>query len=153
MTAKCAGTAVLKWTDPDNQRKEVLVSINARSMLAATALDSLPIVDYWLNKRVFNYGDKLEVYFISSETTATIVLTAVSTISIPITVKNTRTGKYEEGEIEIAGKRALTQDVLTGTKDAELRVAYYTCPIGISFVLGKKRAFNSRLLLDIFNTN
>lgn len=149
MSAKAVGTVVVQWSDPNAQRKENLITLNARTMTKASAMDVLPIVDYKTMGKVFREGDYLNILFIHAETTEAMA-PEKGCASVPITIKNTRTGRYEEAEVEIAGKYSFTEDVVTGTKDTEERILYYCVPLGMKFVLGKKRAFNSRLNIDVY---
>lgn len=151
MAAKAPGTIILYWTDPNDARKTDLYSINARVLVKTGALDTQPIIDYWHMKQVWKQGDKLNVAFIHTGTTADLNSIG-SDVSVPVTIKNLHAGIREEAEIECVGKYKFTEDVTTGTKDARLRILYYVCPAGIEFVLGKKRAFNSRLMADIYTT-
>lgn len=130
-----------------------LITINTRVFLQANAPDTLPIVDYKHMGQVWKEGDKLNLAYITVGTDA-ITTAGGSAVSIPITIKNLHAGVYEEAEIEGSGtgKYSLTHDDLTGTAATRLRIAYYECPAGIEFVLGKKRAFNSRLMLDIYDS-
>lgn len=153
MVAKEPGTAIIYWTDPNDRMTVDLITINTRGMLGANSMEQNPIVNYFLMKQVWKEGDKLNLAYICVTTDA-VTTTGSSSISIPITIKNLHAGVYEEAEIEgkDSGKYSLVEDVLTGTAATRLRIAYYTCPAGIEFVLGKKRAFNSRLLLDIYDS-
>jgi len=150
MAAKAPGTIIVAWEDPNEQRRENIIVINTRSMTVATVLSDLPIVEYQHGNKVFKPGDKLSLFMYHTGTTEAMSLTAAGGLSVPITLKNLRTGKKEEAEIEGVGKYAFTADVVTGTKDTWERIGYYTVPLGQEFVLGKRRAFNSRLLLDLY---
>lgn len=150
MAAKIKGTAIVYWEDPNENLTKDMITINARSMVKTYTAEKLPIVGYWVKKQVWRVGDKLSVAFISAITTAA-VAPEKGAFSIPITVKNTRAGgSKEEATVEIYGKYAFTEDIVYGTKDKRERILYYTCPEGMEFVLGHKRAFNSRLMLSLW---
>lgn len=147
--AKIGGTAVIYWEDPNGNKKIVLKTINTRSMVKTYTQDQLPILEYFPKRRVFRYGDKLCIGFISAVTTAAIA-PEKGAITVPITVKNIRAGVREEAEVDIVGKYSFTEDIVYGTQNKEERILYFSCPKGIEFVLGKKRAFNSRLMVSVW---
>ena len=142
------------WNDPNYDDKETLISMHTRPMVAAAALFSdLPVVPFKVKGRVFNVGDKLTLEWTPVGTDDYVV--AASVCSIPITVKNLRNGKYSEEEIEFTGKRALTTTApasLVGVAATRSIMGFYSCPEGISFVVGKQRAHNSRLLITVGDT-
>lgn len=140
------GTVVVYWTDPNESDTHSMITMDAAFMNDAKAsFRDLPIIDYFLLKRIFKPKDKLCIGFIAPAVDT--IVTADSYLSVPVTMKNLRTKKYEEGEISKAGKYVFTDDVLTTIANTQVRLWYYTIPDGISLVLGKRRAFNSRLLI------
>ena len=150
MAAKIGGTAIIYWEDPNANKRVVLKTINTRMMVKTYTQDQLPILEFFPKKRVFRYGDKLCIDFISAITTAEIA-PEKGAVTMPITVKNLRANVREEAEIDIVGKYSFTEDVVTGTQSKAERILYFACPKGIEFVLGKKKAFNSRLMISIWS--
>ena len=139
-------TLVVGWTDPNESDRRDLITINGRGMEAAKALyRDLPVVEYKLKGQIFREGDIVFIDWIPVSTDDWVV--ASSIMSVPVTIKNTRTGTYEEAEIELVGKYAWTT-TLVGTAGVRANVCTYEVPKGLSLVLGKKRAHNSRLLLN-----
>lgn len=139
-------TMIVGWSDPNESVREDIHTINGRGMEAAKALyRDLPVMNYRPTKRIFKEGDILFIDWIPVATDDWVV--ASSIMSLPVTIKNTRTGKYEEGEIELDGKYVWTT-TLIGTAGIRARICEYIIPVGLSIVLGKRRAHNSRLLLN-----
>lgn len=139
-------TLIVGWTDPNESKKEDIITINGRGMEASKAtFRDLPVVNFRPTKRQFKEGDKLYIDWIPVGTDDWVV--ASSIMSVPVTIKNTRTGDYEEAEIELGGKYVFAT-TLVGTAGIRARICLYTVPTGMTLVLGKRRAHNSRLLLN-----
>ena len=141
------------WADPNDFKQETIISVQSRGMTAAqTTYRDLPVVQYRPTKRIFKTGDILWVDWTPISTDDWVV--AASILSIPVTIKNTRADNREEAEIELVGKYTFTTNAasLVGTAGHRNRAAWYTVPEGMSFVIGKKRAHNSRLLLTMGDT-
>lgn len=139
-------TMIVGWKDPNASDQKDIITINGRGMEAAKALyRDLPVVEFMAGGKIYKYGDILFIDWIPVGTDDWVV--ASSIMSVPVTFKNLRTGKYEETEIELTGKYAWTT-TLVGTAGVRANIATYTIPNGMQLVLGKKRAHNSRLLLN-----
>jgi len=141
------------WADPNDLKSETIISMQSRGMTAAQATTrDLPVIQYRPTKRIFKTGDILWVDWTPVSTDDWVV--AASIMSVPVTIKNTRTDDKEEADIELSGKYAFTTNAasLVGTAGERKRAAWYVVPEGMSFVIGKKRAHNSRLLLTMGDT-
>lgn len=137
---------IVGWKDPNDSHTEDYITINGRGMNAAKALFSdLPIVEYQHGGRVYKENDIVFIDWIPVGTDDWVVATSI--MSVPVTFKNTRTGKIEVAYIELSGKYAWTT-TLVGTAAVRAKVCRYTIPVGMRMVLGHKRAFTSRLLLN-----
>ncbi len=141
------------WTDPLESTPQDIITVHTRLMLGSEDLysDQL-VVDFKKGGRVFRKGDILYVDALVDASDDWVV--ATSRMQIPVTIKNTRTGKYEDADIELTGKYKFTTaaDTLVTLSTARLRIATYTIPEGMSLVLGKQRAHNSRLLVVLRDT-
>ena len=141
------------WTDPLQSNPLDIITMHTRLMQASEDLyRDQPIVDYHKGRKTFRTGDILFIDALVDASDDWVV--ATSKISVPVTIKNTRTGKKEDAELELTGKYALTTsaDSLVTLSTARLRIAWYTIPEGMALVLGKQRAHNSRLMVVLRDT-
>ena len=151
-------TIIVGWKDPNESITEDIITKNTYQMQTAKLLiKDLPVVDFRPTPRVWHSGDILFVDWIPKATDDWEALSAVdgiynSIMSIPVTFKNIRTGKYEDAFIELMGKYAWTT-TFTGTAATRSKVGRYTVPDGVTLVLGHRRAHNSRLLISLYDTS
>ena len=139
-------TLMLGYADPNESVRDDFIVMNGRGMEASKAsYEKLPIVDFFMRKKIWRQGDIMYIDWEPVGTDDWVV--ASSIMSVPVTFKNMRTGNYEEAEIELVGKYAWTT-TLVGTAGVRVEICKYVIPDGMQMVLGHKRAFNSRLLLN-----
>ena len=139
-------TLIVGYKDVNESKTEDYIILNGRGMNSAKALwHDLPVVEFKKGDRVWKEGDILFVDWIPVGTDDWVA--ASSIMMVPITFKNLSNGKYEEAYIELTGKYAWTT-TLVGTAATRAKIGRYSCPAGMQFVLGHRRAHNSRLLIN-----